>query len=284
MKKILAIALVLMLALALISGCGQKTDVGGNGEENGEETTSKSYDDMGIACELTSEEYGIGFRKGSDLTAEVDKYIDELMGNGTLDDLASKYELTLVKNAPANNDAEVSINDLEYIKGNGKMVIGITDFAPMNYQENGKWTGFDTEFAEAVCTMLGVEAEFVEIDWDNKYNALESKVIDCIWNGMTISEEVLKNTSCSKAYVKNAQVVVMKKDSLEKYKTPEDMADLQFAVEAGSAGAEAAEENKFANVTEVGSQADALLEVESGSSDACIIDLTMAYAMTGASK
>lgn len=278
MKKLLAITLALILALAFISGCGKKAD------ETAKDDSSKSYDDLDIALELTSEEYGIGFRKGSDLTAEVDKYIDELMGNGVLDGLAEKYDLILVKDGAANNDAEVSINDLEYIKENGKMIIGITDFEPMNYQENGKWTGFDTEFAEAVCTKLGVEAEFVEIDWDNKYNALESKAIDCIWNGMTISDEVLKNTSCSKAYVKNAQVVVMKKDAIGNYKTAEDMADLKFAVEAGSAGADAAAENNFKDVTEVGAQSDALLEVESGSSDAAIIDLTMAYAMTGAKK
>lgn len=98
---------------------------------------------------------------------------------------------------------------------------------------------------------------------------------------MTISEEVLNNTSCTKAYVKNAQVVVMAKDKINNYKTPESMADLKFAVEAGSAGASAAEENGFSNIVEAGTQTDALLEVASGSSDACIIDLTMANAMLG---
>lgn len=172
--------------------------------------------------------------------------------------------------------------DYEYVKGNGKMIIGYTDYAPMNYtDDNGEFTGFDTEFAKAVCEKLGVEPEFVEIDWDNKFLALESKSIDCIWNGMTITPEVEKNSSCTNAYVKNAQVVVMTKENAQQYKTKEDMTSLKFAAEAGSAGAEAITEAGFENLTEVGAQSDALLEVASGSADACVIDITMANAMTG---
>ena len=178
-----------------------------------------------------------------------------------------------------NADSNVS-SDLEYIKANGKLIIGITDYAPMNYKdEAGKWTGFDTEFAEKVCEKLGVTPEFVEIDWDNKFIALESKSIDCIWNGMTISDEVKANTNCSDAYVKNAQVVVMTKSKVDDYKDAASMKDLKFAVEAGSAGATAASDNAFANVIEAGTQTDAVLEVASGSCDACIIDITMAKAM-----
>jgi len=163
-------------------------------------------------------------------------------------------------------------------KDENKLVIGYTIYEPMNYMEDGKLTGFDTEFAEAVCEKLGVTPEFVEINWDTKFVTLDSKKIDCIWNGMTISEEVLKNTSCSIAYVKNAQVVVMAKDKIDEYKTAESMKDLVFAVEAGSAGAAAAEENGF-EIVEAGAQTDALLEVVSGACDACIIDITMANAM-----
>lgn len=189
---------------------------------------------------------------------------------------------TATDNNAASDAEEVTLADLDTIKANGKMVIGITEYEPMNYKDDaGEWTGFDTEFAEAVCKELGVEAEFVEIEWENKFVALESKAIDCIWNGMTISDEVLKNTSCSDAYVKNAQVVVVNKDAVDKYKDAASMADLTIAVEAGSAGATAAEENGLENIVEVGAQTDALLEVSSGSSDACIIDLTMANSMLG---
>lgn len=282
MKKILTLilAMVMVFSLAACGGNAPQTEAPAPAETNAPEaeTAESSYSNLGVALELTSEEYGIGFRKGSDLTAEVNALIAELTEDGTLPALAEKYDLALSESEAAPAE-EATIEDLEYVKGNGKLVIGITDYEPMNYKDDkGEWTGFDTEFALAVCEKLGVEAEFIEIDWDNKFIALESKAIDCIWNGMTISEEVLKNTSCSMAYVKNAQVVVMSKDKLEEYKAAEDMADLTFAVEAGSAGATAAEENGF-EVVEVGAQTDALLEVVSGSSDACIIDLTMANAM-----
>lgn len=174
-------------------------------------------------------------------------------------------------------------SDLAYIEENGKMVIGYTVYAPMNYYDDNKeFVGFDTELAKAVCEKLGVEPEFVEIDWDNKFITLEAKSIDCIWNGMTITEEAKLNALVSKAYVKNAQVVVMNKENAAKYTKAEDMADLKFAAEAGSAGEAAIADNGLdANYTAVAAQSDALLEVMSGSADACVIDITMANAMTG---
>ncbi len=269
MKKVLSLIMALALVVCAFASCGT----------NGGTT---SYEDLAIALELTSEEYGIGFRKGSDLAVEVDKLMDEMKADGSLAAIAEKYDLTLSDNETVFNKEEVTVKDIDYVKANGKLVIGITDYAPMNYKdENGEWTGFDTEFALAVCEKLGVTAEFVEIDWDNKFVALESKAIDCIWNGMTISEEVLKNTSCSKAYVKNAQVVVMAEDKVADYGSAAAMKDLTFAAEAGSAGATAAADNGFANLVEVPAQTDALLEVQSGSCDACIIDITMANAMIG---
>jgi len=274
MKKLLAIMLSAAAVLSM-AGCGKTNETAENA--TGEETAETA--NLAIACELTSEEYGIGFRKGSDLTETVNGYIAELKEDGTLDELATKYELTIADLEPSETE-EAVLEDVEEIKTKGKLVIGITDYEPMNFKDdNNEWTGFDTEFAQAICEKLGVEVEFIEIDWDNKFTALESKAIDCIWNGMTISEDVLKNTSCSVAYVKNAQVVVMNADKASEYTTPESMAELSFAVESGSAGATAAEENAYANVVEVGTQTDALLEVQSGSCDACIIDLTMANAM-----
>ena len=189
-------------------------------------------------------------------------------------------------NEKANNEnagkTEV-VQDISYITNNKKMVIGITDYAPMNYYgDDGVLTGFDTEFAQAVCEKLGVKAEFIEIDWDNKFLELKSNSIDCIWNGMTITDEVKLNADVSKAYVKNAQVVVMKKDKAEDYKSVEDLKDLSFVAEAGSAGEAAITDNGLdANYVAVNAQTDALLEVMSGSADACVIDITMANAMTG---
>lgn len=171
--------------------------------------------------------------------------------------------------------------DLAYIKGKGKLVVGITEYEPMNYlDENGEWTGFDTEFAEIVAEKLGVEAEFVEIDWDGKIMELDSRAIDCVWNGMTLTDEVLKGMNCTKPYVVNAQVVVMNKDKLADYETVESLEGLTFVAESGSAGAAAIADAGYEAV-EVATQADALMEVATGVEDACVIDITMANAMTG---
>ena len=173
-------------------------------------------------------------------------------------------------------------SDYEELQVKGTMVVGITDFAPMDYRDdNGEWTGFDAELARLVASQLGLECEFIEIDWDNKILELESKSIDCVWNGMTLTDEVLNAMECTDPYLVNAQVVVMKSDKVADYADVDAMKDLAVAVESGSAGDETATNNGFTNVTKVTAQADALMEVASGTADACIIDLTMAKAMTG---
>ncbi len=174
-------------------------------------------------------------------------------------------------------------SDWKYIEKKDTLVIGITDFEPMNYRDaNGEWTGFDTEFAVAVCEKLGVTPEFIEIDWDNKILEVNAKSIDCVWNGMTLTQEVTNSMDCSKAYINNAQVVVMNADAIEQYTDVESLKGLAFTAESGSAGEGAILENGLdADYTAVSTQADALLEVLSGSSDACVIDITMAAAMTG---
>ena len=172
--------------------------------------------------------------------------------------------------------------DSEALKAKGKIVVGITDFAPMDYRdENGNWTGFDAELATAVFAKMGMTAEFTEIDWDNKIMELDAGSIDCVWNGMTLTDEVKNSMSCTKPYVLNAQVVVMPADKITDGMTSDSVADLSFAVEAGSAGDLTAQDFGFAKITQVAAQANALMEVAAGTSDACIIDLTMADAMTG---
>ena len=172
-------------------------------------------------------------------------------------------------------------SDLDYIKGKGVLTVGITDFAPMDYKDDsGEWIGFDADLGRKVAEDLGVKIEFVEIDWDNKILELDNKSIDCVWNGMTLTDEVINSMNCTKAYCKTAQVVVVKADKAESCKDEAGAAALSIAVEAGSAG-EAVAQQKGWNYTSLTSQADALMEVEAGSSDACIIDLLMAGAMIG---
>lgn len=180
-----------------------------------------------------------------------------------------------------NNASASAVADVDLLKQKGKMVIGITEYEPMNYKaEDGSWTGFDTEYAQAVCEKLGIDAEFVVVDWDNKFLELDSKGIDVIWNGMTITDEVKNNSDVTNAYVMNAQVVVTTKEVQDKYTTIAEMKDLTFAAEAGSAGEAAIKEAGLTPVA-VSDQSAALMEVASGSADACVIDITMANAMTG---
>ena len=181
----------------------------------------------------------------------------------------------------AASSTAASESDMDYVKEKGTLVVGITDFEPMDYKdENGDWIGFDADMAKAFAESLGVDVEFVEIDWDNKVLELDGKTIDCVWNGMTLTDEVTSAMECSNAYCNNAQVVVVPSDVADKYQDVESLSDLSFAVEAGSAGEEQAEANSL-TATPVKAQSDALMEVASGTSDAAIIDSLMAGAMVG---
>ena len=172
-------------------------------------------------------------------------------------------------------------SDVAYIQGKGTLIVGITDFAPMDYKdEDGNWIGFDADLATKVAQDLGVEVQFEEIDWDNKILELDNKSIDVVWNGMTLTDEVTSSMECTEPYLNNAQVVVVPSDKADQYQDVDSLKDLSFAVEAGSAGETAAKENGF-NYTSLTSQADTLMEVRSGTSDAAIIDLLMAGAMIG---
>lgn len=172
-------------------------------------------------------------------------------------------------------------SDVAYIQNKGTLVVGITEFAPMDYQdENGEWIGFDADLAREVADALGVEVEFSLIEWGSKLMELDSKTVDCLWNGMTITDEITNGASATNAYATNAQVVVLKADVAEEYQTVESLSGLNFAVEAGSAGEAAAQDAGLTHVS-VSDQATALMEVSSGTSDACIVDLLMAGAMIG---
>lgn len=182
---------------------------------------------------------------------------------------------------PAASEAAEAESDLAYVQQKGKLVVGITDFEPMDYRgEDGDWIGFDADMAKAFGESLGVEVEFVEIDWDNKILELDGKTIDCVWNGMTLTDEVTSAMECSNPYFNNAQVVILPSDVAEDYESVEDLADLTFAVESGSAGEAVIADLEYDYIP-VKAQSDALMEVAAGTSDAAVIDLLMAMAMTG---
>lgn len=176
-----------------------------------------------------------------------------------------------------------SQTDMDYIKENGKMVIGYTVYAPMNYtDDSGVFTGFDTELSKIVCEKLGVEPEFVEINWDTKEFELNSKSIDCIWNGLTINAERKENMEITNPYVKNAQVVLMKMGAA--YEGTFSLIGKTIVAEQGSAGESTiAEDENLAQATYVAKslQTDCLLEIKAGTADAAILDLTLTKTMTG---
>ena len=187
---------------------------------------------------------------------------------------------TVASSASASGSAaasETAASDLDYIKEKGKMVIGYTVYEPMNYTDaDGNFTGFDTELATAVCEKLGVEPEFVEINWDTKVVELDAKSIDCIWNGMTLTDDIMQNTATTKAYAKNAQVVVVK-DGTD-YTSTADLVGKTVVAEAGSAGEAAIEGDENlaqADYVSKSVQTDCLMEV------AAVLDLTLANAMIG---
>ena len=191
---------------------------------------------------------------------------------------AASTESTAASAAEATADS-----DLAYIKNKGKMTIGYTVYEPMNYTDaDGNFTGFDTELATAVCAKLGVEPDFVEINWDTKIVELDAKSIDCIWNGMTLTEDIMANTATTKAYAKNAQVVVVKESTA--YTSTADLAGKTVVAEAGSAGEAAiqGDENLAkADYVSKSVQTDCLMEVAAGTADAAVLDLTLANAMIG---
>ena len=172
-------------------------------------------------------------------------------------------------------------SDMAYVKDKGTLIVGITEFEPMDYQNaDGEWIGFDADLAKLFAERLGVEVQFQLIDWESKVMELDGRTIDVVWNGMTLTDEVLAAMECSNAYLNNAQVVILPSAEAENYADAESMSGLQFAVESGSAGEQMAIENGF-SYTPVTDQATAVLEVESGTCDAAIIDSLMASAMVG---
>ena len=166
-----------------------------------------------------------------------------------------------------------------------EFVIGITYFEPMNYfDDNGELVGFETEFAKAVCEKLGLEPKFQEIDWNTKETELNSGAIDCIWNGMTITDERKENMGISEPYMQNKQVLVVKAENLEKFSDAANYAGAKIVAESKSAGETVATTDelfKDSVFTAVDTQAKTLMEVKSGTADAAILDYVASIGMIG---
>ena len=186
-------------------------------------------------------------------------------------------------------------SDWEYIQNKGVVVVGMTLFAPMNYYEGDQFIGFDTELTTAVFEKLGVEVKFEEINWDSKEIELNSKNIDCIWNGMCITEERKENMSMTNAYLYNTQAIVAKADKIADL-LANGMKGISVVAEQGSTGegkltgdipddetVEVSAKEFFAEAsyTPVDSRAKALMEVKAGTADIALVDSVCALAMVG---
>ncbi len=183
----------------------------------------------------------------------------------------------------ATSCTQSSESDLQYVQDKGELIVGYTVYEPMNYtDENGEFTGFDTELTKIVAEKLGVDVEFVLINWDTKETELAGMSIDCIWNGMTLDEDRMANMACTDPYVKNAQVIVVKSGT--EYQDTASLIGKTVVAEVGSAGETQVEtETNLAQAEYVGKsvQTDCLLEVKAGTADAAILDMTLANAMVG---
>lgn len=243
----------------------------------------KKFIAMTLALTLSMSLMACGGSDNSSAPASTDNAATAATDTNTTDaPAAADANTDAATDTNANADtASAEDSDLAYVQGKGTLVVGITDFEPMDYKDaDGNWIGFDADMAKAFGESLGVDVEFIEIDWDNKIMELDGKTIDCVWNGMTLTSEVTSSMECSNAYCNNAQVVIVPADVADQYQDTDSLADLTFAVEAGSAGEEMAEEYGL-NFTPVKAQSDALMEVAAGTSDAAIIDSLMAAAMVG---
>ncbi len=170
-----------------------------------------SYPDLVHTDELTTEEYGVGCRKGSDLASYINSVFALSYADGSMKATAETYGVqeALVEQK-ASEYTDNGSGDVAYIQGKGTLIVGITEFEPMDYKDDsGEWIGFDADMARMVAEQLGVEAQFVVIDWDNKIMELESNNIDVVWNGMTLTDEVKNAMECTNAYCNNAQVIVV---------------------------------------------------------------------------
>ena len=219
-KQLLCLALALTISASLLAACGQKDNGGSKDSDEKVLTYAVEGGSAGeeIALEkgwkvTTLEDQAAALMEVASGTSDA-AIIDLLMAGAMIGEGTSYPDLTYTDRL---TEEEYGIfttgedSDVSYIQQKGTLVVGITEFAPMDYKdENGQWIGFDADLAKLVAERLGVEIQFVVIDWGQKINELDSKAIDVVWNGMTLTDGVMSAMACTNAYCKNAQVVVVR--------------------------------------------------------------------------
>ncbi len=270
MKRILTLVLAVLLTASLLVSC----------------QGAKTAKDFTIIEENFGEEfYGIGFRKGDNaLTLAIQETLDAMIADGKFAEISNKWfgKDVAVANAAFPRAIEEVEGDtsLEYILDKGELILGLDEtFPPMGYRDaNGDIVGFDIDLATEVCARLGIKLKLQPIDWNAKEMELSTKSIDCIWNGMSITDERVENMNISKPYIANRQVIVTANDSGIAVKA--DLNGKKVATQAGSAALEAINDeaeavgsaDAFGKITEYASFDDAWLDLKAGTVDALVID------------
>lgn len=167
------------------------------------------------------------------------------------------------------------VSDTSYVQDKRTLIVGVTDYEPMDYKEDGVWRGFDADLATLFAAHLGVQVQFKEIEWEKKTELLESGEIDCIWNGMSRTDSLLSTISCSRPYLVNSQVIVLPEDKVPLYKHESECTHLLFAVENCSTGMSLLSLLGM-RFTGYQSQKEAVQAVRLGRADAAVVDSIMA--------
>lgn len=272
MKKIVSLALVLIMCLFAFVSCGKEDLL--MGKKYDPQTAQSdvllklksgsidvgvmdsimagfymsqdsAYSDSLMIVEdlvLATEQYGIAARKGSGFAKKINAALIALANEGVVDELAEKYgiasELCIDKDATVAPLTDSEKADWEAIQKEGKFIVGYTLFAPIAYndEDTNELIGFDIDLAKAVAVVLGLDVEFKVIEWSAKEALLNGGSIDCIWNGMSITEERLEAMEISIPYLNNKQVAVIRIADKDKYTSVESMKNAIMGAEAGSAG------------------------------------------------
>jgi len=186
--------------------------------------------------------------------------------------------------------AESADTSLADILAKGTLVLGLDDtFPPMGFRDENtnEIIGYDIDLAAEVAARLGVELVCQPIDWAAKEMELSAKNIDCIWNGMSITDERLESMAMSMPYMNN-QIVMVAKDSAG-FSSIADMAGKNIAVQSGSFAEEVlttyddyADFYASVNVLAYDEYLTALMDLQIGGVDAVLIDLVVAeYRIAG---
>ena len=290
MKKTIAFVLALVMLLAL-SACGGSS--GGEAAATAEPSTTSASAPYRILDEkISTEQYGIGFKKGNtELRDAVQAGVYQLLKDGTIDEVAAKYSdyhldamLCLDEANATTFDATAASDEF---KNRTQLVVGFdAEYPPYGYKdETGEYTGFDLELAQAVCDIYGWELVKQPIDWDAKDMELNSGAIDCIWNGFTMTGRE-DDYTWSDAYVDNSIVVMVPADS--EIQTLADLSGKTVVTQADSSALTALQTDRsdlaatFKSLEQTADYNTAVLNMNSGMVDAIAIDIGVAmYYVSG---